>query len=168
MGALNREIRVLQNPALGASLIAAAARGFSEGSNVHAPMPLPVAFLVLPIVWHRVSKEFLHGTQKKSGLFYFADKFSQSKNAKSDLLLAVHRRALAMRATTFEALNIAFHTGIAAMDSTQGSLFATSKLDTVLKQLSHEHHLHTDAERLGFWFGQLTPFQLSSILKVAF
>jgi len=49
MGVVAREIRPVQNPAIGATLIATAAPGFSEATGVNAGMPSPLTFLVLPI-----------------------------------------------------------------------------------------------------------------------
>jgi len=65
MGILGREIRAIQNPAIGATLIAVAVRGYREASDVHAGMPLPLAFLVLPIVLHAETYRFVASTMKK-------------------------------------------------------------------------------------------------------
>jgi|SRR5579859_3546897 len=168
MGALSRETRAIQNPALGATLIAAAARGYSEASGVHAGMPVPLAFLVLPIVLHAATHRLVAGTLKKSGLRYFADKFGQSKNAQSDLLLAIQRRALAMRPTTFEALDVMLHSGIAVLDYKKAELSPTDTFSKVLNAIQAERELYAESEKLGHWFGLLSPFELTTILKVAF
>jgi hypothetical protein len=70
-------------------------------------MPLPLSFLVLPIVLHASTYAQVAGTMKKSGLRYFADKFGQAKNSQSDLVLAIQNRAISLRPTTFESLGIA-------------------------------------------------------------
>jgi hypothetical protein len=168
MGVLGQEVRAVQNPALGATLIAAAARGFSSGSGVHAGMPFPLAFLVLPIVLHAATDRLVTGTMRKSGLRYFTDKFGQSKNAQSDLVLAIQGRAIAWRNTTFESLDLMLRSGIGVLDHKKAEVSPTGTLATVLGQISAERHLYEDSEKLGYWFGQLSPFELSSILKVAF
>lgn len=168
MSVLGREIRAVQNPAIGATLIAAAARGFGEASDVHAGMPLPLAFLVLPITLHSATYRLVGSTLKKSGLRYFSDKFGQAKNSQSDLVLAIQGRALSLRPTTFESLDLMLHSGIAMLDYKKGELFATESLTGVLGMIHAEIELHKNSEKLGYWFGLLTPFELSTILKVAF
>ncbi len=168
MGILSQEVRAVQNPALGATLIAVATRGFSAGSGVHAGMPLPLTFLILPIVLHEATDRLVAGTMKKSGLRYFADKFGQSKNAQSDLVLAIQGRAVAWRNTTFESLDLMLHCGLAVLDYKKAELSSTSALATVLAEIGAGEHLYEDSEKLGYWFGQLSPFELTSILRVAF
>ena len=168
MGRLGREIRSVQNPALGATLIASATSGYAVGSGTNAGMPLPLAFLILPIVLHAATYELLSGTMKKSGLRLFAEKFSQAKNAQSDLILAIQNRAIAMRPITFEALDTMLCSGIVALDEKSATLFASESLGRVLVGITASRKLHTDSEKLGFWFGQVTAFELSSTLKVAF
>lgn len=168
MAVLSREIRAIQNPALGATLLASAARGYANASGVNSGMPLPLAFLVLPMLMHEGTSRLIHGTLKKSGLRYFADKFGQSKNAQTDLLLSIQRRAVSMRETTFESLDILFRSRLAVLD-TKGALFyATPALAGVLAQLRVEEELHDDSEKLGYWFGLLSPYELSTVLKVSF
>ena len=168
MGILGREIRAVQNPALGATLIASTSKGFTEASTVHAGMPLPLAFLVLPIILHAATNRFVAGTMKKSGLRFFADKFGQAKNAQSDLILAIQARALALRPTTFEALDVMLRSNLGALDAKKAEIFATKVLEDVLGHAPAEIELHKDSEKLGFWFGLLSPFELSTVLKVAF
>jgi hypothetical protein len=168
MGALAREIRAVQNPALGATIITSAARGYADAGGVHAGMPLPLTFLVLPIILHASTSRMITSTLKKSGLRYFVEKFSQSKVAQSDLVLAIQRRATSMRPLTFESLDIALQTGLAILDSKKAEISGTDLLEKILARASAAKSLHSDSEKLGYWMGQLTPFELSVILKVAF
>ena len=149
-------------------MIASAARGFREGSGVHSGMPLSLAFLVLPIVLHSATYRLVAGTMKKSGLRYFADKFGDSQNAQSDLVLAIQKRAISLRPITFESLDLMLHSGLAILDYKKGELSATDSLTRVLGLIQAEKELHRDSEKLGYWFGLLTPFELTMILKVAF
>jgi len=138
MGILGREIRAVQNPAIGATLIAAAARGYSEASEVHAGMPLSLAFLVLPIVLHAATCRLVTGTLKKSGLRYFVDKFGQAKNAQSDLVLAIQKRAVSLRPTTFESLDLMLQSGLGVLDHKKGEIFTTATLGHVLDEVQAE------------------------------
>jgi len=168
MGVLGREARAIQNPALGGTLIAAAAHGFAEGSGVNAGMPLALSFLILPIVLHAATFEQLRGTLRKSGLRYFSDKFSRPKIAQSDVLLAIQARAIAMRQTTFASLDVILQSRLAVLDCKRAELFPTELLQKVLTSSHSEEDLYRESDKLGFWFGSVTPFELSIILKVAF
>jgi hypothetical protein len=60
------------------------------------------------------------------------------------------------------------HFGLAVLDPKKAELSSTSALATVLAEIGAGKNLHEDSEKLGYWFGELSPFELSSILKVAF
>lgn len=53
MTVLNRETKLIQNPALGSVLLWRFTTGYAEGSEVNSPTPLPLLFLVLPIALHQ-------------------------------------------------------------------------------------------------------------------
>lgn len=60
------------------------------------------------------------------------------------------------------------HSKLAVLDHKKAELSATDSLTEILGKICAEMELHRDSEKLGYWFGLLTPFELSSILKVAF
>src|SRR6266436_6768091 len=100
MISLTREVRNVQNPALGAGLLWRFACGYIGSHTTRDPVPLPLAFLVLPVVFHERSERLLAGTQKASGLRAFAGKFGNSDNSIQDVLLAIHGRMLTLRNLT--------------------------------------------------------------------
>lgn len=165
---LSKEVRVLQNPALGAALIASAAKGFAEATTENAGMPMPLAFLVLPIVLHAATAEYVNRTHRKSGLRFFVEKFGQSANAQSDLVLAIQSRALSFRPTTFKALDLMFQSRIGVLNRRTATILSTPEFLTIRKRADGTRDLLRDAEKLGFWFGELSSFELSSALRVAY
>jgi len=58
--------------------------------------------------------------------------------------------------------------GLAILDYKKGELSPTEALPENLAEVITERALHENSEKLGHWFGLLTPFELSTILKVAF
>jgi len=52
MAILNREVRAIQNPALGSVLIWRAASSYQKNHKTASFIPLPLCFLILPIVFH--------------------------------------------------------------------------------------------------------------------
>lgn len=75
MSGLNQETRNVQNPALGAMLLWRFTVGYEEASKVKAPAPLPVLFIVLPMMFHQETSDLISSTLKASGLRNYVNKF---------------------------------------------------------------------------------------------
>ena len=107
MAILNREVRAIQNPALGSILIWRAASSYQKTHLTSDFMPLPLAFLVLPILYHEETASLVTTTRTASGLRKLTEKFrSARRSQKTDLLLAVGGRATAMRELSWESLRL--------------------------------------------------------------
>lgn len=164
MTSLAREAQNVQNPALGAALIWRFCCGFVGSNSTSTPPQLPVAFLVLPVVLHQETVTFLRGTRKGSGLRIFAAKFGDSKASKQDLLLQLHDRASRWRQLSLNSLELAV----------AGQLISISNDCTILplsrtnaRGLSEDiKQLMADAEKFGYWCGQLTTHEIAHTLKI--
>lgn len=163
--ALSREATVVQNPALGAVMLWRFACGFCEKHETKNCPPLPLAFLVLPIVLH--SDSFADLAKTRIGLRAFADKFTDSANPRADLVLAIHDRTAAWRGLSLAALQIGVRTQLVTIVTDDGTIMPLSAAkpsgvpDSVRPLLNN-------AEKLGGWFASLSIFEVSSILKVRF
>jgi hypothetical protein len=167
MSSLSHEIKMVQNPALGGVLVWRFACGYSQNHQTGNYSPLQLAFLVLPIVFHRETFERLRSTRRPSGLHGFADKFTRSDVGESDVVLAIQPRAAALRSLTRSSIRIAVHTRLITVSSTEGTLIpitttAPTGVPTSVKPLLN------NVEKLGEWCADLTLFEVSNILKVAF
>ncbi len=150
MAILNREVRAVQNPALGAMMLWRSCSGYHRESQTAAPIPLPLLFLVLPICLHRETAELLSSTQRQSGLRKFVEKFHVSANGKTDLVLAIAGRARTMRPVTLQAV---------------------FPLSTVPPQFGIAHSVRpllSSAEKLGAWFARLSLYEIQLLLQVKF
>jgi Family of unknown function (DUF6521) len=158
--ALN-EAEIVQNGALGASLIWRFGLGYQEESGSEA-MPFPLAFLVLPICLHSKTVATILGTRKASGLALFTAKLAQERED----LLAVHERALALRSLSFESLAVGIRAGLSAVDY----VGATIRSNTVREPPVNERvkPLWTAADRLGHWCFGLKLAHVATLLKVDF
>ena len=76
---LTKEVNAVQNPALGAVLLWRFACGYRSGNERSEPAPLPLMFLVLPVLLDEGYSEMLAGTQGRSGLRAFVAKFSDAR-----------------------------------------------------------------------------------------
>jgi len=165
MSTLSREFQNVQNPALGATLLWRFVCGYNAVHRTKDAVPLPLAFLVIPIVLHRQTEEFVKGTLKSSGLRSFTSKFGTAANAKQDLLLAINGRMIAQRGLTMESLRIAMSKRLihAAPDGKLIPLSTTALSTGIPPDIKR---LHTSSEKLGHWFGKLTVHEISSALKI--
>ncbi|MDD5333913.1 MAG: DUF6521 family protein [Rhodoferax sp.] len=166
MTSLAREVQNVQNPALGATLLWRFCCGFVDASPTCESPQLPIVFLVLPVVLHRDTAEFVTSTQKRSGLRAFATKFGDSRVSKQDLLLQLHDRTARWKVLSLHSLELAV----------AGQLLSVTDSGTVLPlsrtnargMADDVRQLMVDAEKLGHWCGQLTTHEIANTLKVRF
>ena len=173
MSTLNREVQNVQNPALGSLLIWRFCCSYAESSNTNEPVPLPLAFVVLPILLHEETRNILKSTQKASGLRLFVDKFTQadkldnSNILRRDYVLSIQNRAIAMRSLTLQSISIGISSKLVALDADSGLLVPLS-YTKAKRNPNSVLELVKCAEKLGVWFSELSLHEISTILKVRF
>jgi hypothetical protein len=165
MPTLSKEIGSIQNTALSAVLIWRATAGFSEASD-GTPCPLPLLFLILPILYHEDTAALAIQTRKASGLQLFAKKFSETTTNKSDVLLGISPRAIVMRRQSLEALRLAISSRLIALRRDNGDAFPVSTTAPIANTPQAVRPLLNAAEKIGYWFGQRTLFEIQQLLKV--
>jgi len=160
---LLNEVQAMQNPALGAVLIWRFACGYSPKRENGRGIPVPLAFLVLPVVLHGRTRAGVDSTNLASGFRKFEDKFEEH----ADLLLAINHRTFAMRPLSLRSVSIALAAGLLTLLPEQAALWprtyaraagATNSMVGLMKA----------AEKLGTWCAQLSLFEVSGILRVEF
>ena len=164
MTTLGHELRLVHNPALGAVLLWRFARSYSEAHQVHAPAPLPLSALVLPMVWHSDTLSHVTSTRVASGLRALADKFTDHQ---LDVLLALHGRASRWRDKTEDALRMGISTGILRL-SPEGGLVAGDADWSLNAQAPTIRAQIAAAEKVGAWFSILSLREISLTLNVRF
>jgi hypothetical protein len=167
MKALSAEVRNVQNPALGAGLLWRFTCGYSQSNPQRAPAPLPILFIVLPMVLHGQIEELIKETRSSSGLRAFAAKFSKSENSMQDLLLVVHDRMIVLRGLSYRSLRLALATRLLHLETSAG-VVALSQTEAIAGIPPEVRQLMKSAERLGTWCGQLTVHEIASTLKLRF
>jgi hypothetical protein len=164
MTTLGHELRLVHNPALGAVLLWRFVRSYSDTHQFHASAPLPLAALVLPMVWHSDTLSHITSNRAASGLRALADKFTDDQ---LDILLALHRRASRWRSKTENALRMGICTGIIRLSS-EGGLIAGDPNFSVNTQTPGIRVQIAAAEKLGAWFSVLSIREISLTLNVRF
>jgi len=168
MSILNQETMNIQNPALGAVLLWRFTSGYEEGSNDNSPTPLPLLFIVLPIMFHQETAEFVLSTHRSSGLRIFVGKFTASENTKSDLLIAIHERSLILKNLAMNSLKLAITSSLISIDPAKGVAIPLSSTPPKAGIPQPVQRMLNGAEKLGFWCSKLSLHEVSVILKVAF
>lgn len=158
------EAAVVQNEALGAYAIWRFGLGFQERDG--QAVPLPLTFLLLPLVLHAPTLAMVLSTQKASGLHLFAGKLGEQRED----LLAVHGRALAFRQLTFESLIVAEQSRLVSIEPSAATVRAFSPHHELLAPALPERirRIAPASEKIGYWFSGLSDQQVTHTLKVGF
>lgn len=163
MTALLDEVQAMQNPALGAGLLWRFVCGHSPATSQKGT-PLPLAFIVLPLLFHARSMEEVSGTFASSGLRKFEEKFSKGDG---DILLSLQPRILAMRNLSLHSLRIALGAGLVTLVPSEAVLWPRSTT-ALPRQPKPVDELFKGAEKLGDWCSDITLFEIAGLLKVEF
>ena len=166
IGGLTKEVRNIQNPALGAGLIWRFVCGYQATNPTRSPVPLPLLFLVLPIILNEQTEEFVTSTRSASGLRAFVAKFAKAENAKQDILLAVHDRMLALKQLSMDSVRIALATRLVSLDG--ATVIPLSKTQAKAGVPLDVQRMMRNSEKLGVWCGSLTMHEIATTLKVRF
>ena len=166
-GALSREVDAVQNAALAAVLLWRFCVTYATTRQAPSSTPVPVLFVVLPLLFDEDTASLVASTKKSSGLRLFAGKFTESTHAKADVLLSLEKRARELRAQTLEALSLALKAKLLFLEPLAGEVIALS--EAAPQSLPESvRPLIRSAEKLGTWSGSLSLFELSTVLHVTF
>lgn len=168
MGVLSREVEALQNPALGAALLWSFADEYVAVSTTNASPPIHAAFSVLPLVFHEDTRSLILSTQRGSSLRAFAEKFSQSRIGKSDLLIAVQQRMTAFRELTLESVRVLLGCGMATIHTDEGTLMPSRAHGLKTQLADDKEQLVRAARYLGGWMSSLSLYEIAVTLRLYF
>jgi hypothetical protein len=163
MTRLLSEVQAMQNPALGAVLIWRFACGYSPQNEAHDGVPLPLAFVVLPVVLHERTREEVSSTRLSSGAHKFEEKFK----GRGDVLFALNQRAIEMRRLSLRSVRHALASGLVTLIADRGTLWPRSYTKPPVDAKSVAELLGA-AEKLGSWCRLVSVYEISGILRVEF
>ncbi len=158
------DVWYVQNPAIGAALLWRFTCGYYANKN--QPVPFPLLFVVLPIVFRQDLCSIIKSTQRASGLPKVSEKlFSGQLN---DSIYYINNTAIQMRALTLDAFNIAVEANFVSLSTETATVFPLST--TMHKYIFRGDckNMITAAERLGEWCSELTLLEIGKWLKVRF
>jgi hypothetical protein len=167
MTALGHELRMVQNPALGAVILWRFARAYADQHPQNSPAPFCLLALILPMIWHADTATNIHSTREASGLRAFADKFSDSQDSHLDSLLSIHKRAARWRTKTIDSIQMAIGCGLLRIEPA-GGVIASDQTWQPGKQPPSVRIQFNNSEKLGCWFARLSLIEIAAILHVRF
>lgn len=168
MGILAKETRAVQNPALGAVLLWKFVDAYYEANPNHAGAPIPLLFVVLPMVLHEHIRSVMTSTRKGSSLRAFAEKFSSSKMAETDVVLSLQSRVSSVRELTMESLELLIRCGMATIDVKSGCMIPSKTRGLQHQVPEGVDSLLRAAEYLGNWMGPLSVYEAGATLRLSF
>jgi len=160
----DRDEMYVQNPAIGAALLWRFICGYY--SNENRPIPFPLLFVVLPIVFRQDLCTVIKGTQKSSGLSKVSEKLFSSKQ--NDSIHYVNTTAIQMRGLTLEAFNVAVEADLVSLSAETATVFPLTTTARKYTPKGDCKYMMTAAEKLGAWCSELTLLEIAKWLKVRF
>jgi len=160
---INREIYLVQNPSIGAAILWRFVCGYYDKEQ--KPVPFPLLFLVLPIIFKQDLCDVIKSTQKKSGLSKVSEKLFGSR--RNDQLYYILNSAHQQKQISLSSINIGISAKLIVIDTKSALVYPlTQSSKTRLSQTTK--NLLDAAEKLGLWCSELTIHEISTLLKVRF
>lgn len=163
MSTLNREIETVQNPAIGA--VALWRFTSSYYSVKSSPIPFPLLFIILPIVFRSDLRKVIVHTYKNSGLAKFTEKLGKEKSI--DHLYAIHYSTDQYKYLSLQSLHIAEASQLVFVEIQTGYVYPLLQSIKIMDNADVQE-IADAADRLGFWCSNLTMHEISILLKVRF
>ena len=164
MNSQDLDVMYVQNPALGAVLLWRFTCGYY--SNENRPVPFPLLFVVLPIVFRQDLCSVIKSTQRASGLSKVSEKLFSGKL--NDSIHYINNTAIQIRELTLDAFNIAVEANLVSLSTQNAVVFP---LTTTIRKYTPKgdcKSMLAAAEKLGTWCSELTLLEVSKWLKVRF
>ena len=158
-GSAPSTVALVQNPALGALLLWRFGKSYQE-ERFAEPAQLHSFFVVLPLLYHAPTLELIRSTLLGSGLSQFAKKLGEER----ELLISVQTRALKMRELTLASIGTGISSGILHLTYDTARLRSNEAKPPKEPERLRRHI--SGADKLGRWFGRLSPDQAFSLLWV--
>jgi hypothetical protein len=156
------EQRVVQNTGLAAEAIWQAVDAAFEAKGRTEGVSLPIAFLVLPLTFHQRTAKVLASKTQPGALY-------KALADDREITVGLQMRMQAMSDRTFQALSIAFDTGLLSLDQDhEHQLIPGKKTPPVAHASLEVKGILNAAKRVGHAFAEMTVVQLCTHLNITF
>jgi len=156
------EQRVIQNPGIAAETIWHAVYEAYDTKGRTEGVSLPLAFLVLPLTFHRQSAMALAAKMQPGALY-------KALSEDREITVGLQPRMQAMAKRTFAGLSIAFQTGLLQLDPDhERHLIPGRKSSPVSHATDEVKTIFGAAKRVGQAFAEMNVVQLATQLNIRF
>lgn len=156
------EQQVVQNPGLGAEALWHAVSTTYQENNRTEGFPLLLAFIVLPLVFHRRSAIALASKTKPGALF-------KAIACDREITIGFQERMQALSDRTLQSLSIAFATDLLLLDSAEEpQLIPGIKTPPVVHVTEEVKTLLAAAKRIGQAISEIPKTQIATHLNIQF
>lgn len=156
------EQQIVQNPGLGAEALWCAVNEAYEEKNRAEGMPLFMAFIVLPLAFHKRSANALASKVKPGALY-------KAVATDREITIGLQERMEAFSERTLQALSIAFSTGLLLLDSEENPQLIPGRKSPPVAHVTEEvKTLLAAAKRIGQATAELPSAQIATHLNIQF
>jgi hypothetical protein len=156
------EQQIVQNPGLGAEVLWHAVNEAYEEKNRTGGMPLFMAFIVLPLTFHRRSANALASKAKPGALY-------KAVASDREIRVGLQQRMEALSERTLQSLSVAFSTGLLLLDSEESpQLIPGRKSPPVAHATEEVKTILAAAKRVGQATAELASAQIATHLNIRF
>ena len=155
------EQRVIQNTGLAAEAIWQAVHEAYELRGRTDGVSFPLVFLVLPLTFHEHTAASLASKTQPGALY-------KALAADREITVDLQRSMEALADRTFQALSIAFQTGLLAFDAKEHQIVPVRKSAPVTHVTDEVKAIMSAAKRIGQAFGEMNVVQIITALNVRF
>ncbi len=160
---LSRDIYLVQNPAIGAAILWRFVCGYYANEN--KPVPFPLLFIVLPVVFREDMCTVIKSTQKRKGLSKVSERLFENK--KKDSLYSINSTAIVLRPLTLKAFSFGISASLFSLDKSTAYVYPLVRTKTSSISATTKNMLDA-AEKLGGWCAELSLLEIEKWLKVRF
>jgi hypothetical protein len=155
------EQRIIQSTGLAAEAIWQAVHEAYDLRGRRDGVPFPLVFLVLPLAFHERTAASLASKTQPGALY-------KALAADREITVDLQRRLEGLSDRTFQALSIAFQTGLLAFDAKERQLVPVRKSAPITHVTDEVKVIMSAAKRVGQAFGEMSTVQIITALNVRF
>jgi hypothetical protein len=156
------EQRVIQNTGLAAEAIWHAVNEAYEAKGRAEGVPLPLVFLVLPLVFHQRSAAALASKTQPGALY-------KALADDREITVGLQARMQAMAERTFQALSIAFESNLLRLDTDPQRQLVPGRRTAPVAHVTEEVRIiQNAAKRVGQSLSEMNTVQLALHLNIRF
>lgn len=130
-------------------------------------VPLPVLFLVLPVVMNPTLRSTINSTNTQSGLNKVIEKLATASRRDADLIESINSRAMELRELTTRSLRLMLRLNVASLKLQTAGVIVSSFRTPKSIAVNHKPVLAA-ADKLGTWLSHMSLYEAALVLRVRF